>query len=185
MCVSAAHVLTWEWIGKPDGRISCQDEGWVTYDSHITSYLLHSVVLQFPFSLSYFGYFRPCWLCTAVCWWPVWGKIHKYKHTDSLQTHPLHPLHHTSMFLAPLGPNALRAATLEATRPHGSQQQTDMGQWRVHLSASRHRTAVNQGNEISFKGSGWCCSYFFQTNNVWLTWSTYLTCLWHSAGGLC
>ncbi len=50
--VSAAHVLTWEWIRKPDGRVSCQDEGWVTFFTHMTSYLLHSVSVQFSFFLS-------------------------------------------------------------------------------------------------------------------------------------
>lgn len=43
------------------------------------------------------------------------------------------------------GPDAIRAATLEATRPSGSQQQADLGQRGVHLPAARHRTAVNQG----------------------------------------
>lgn len=43
------------------------------------------------------------------------------------------------------GPDAIRAAALEATRPSGSQQQAGLGQRGVHLPASRHRTAVNQG----------------------------------------
>lgn len=40
LSVPAAHVLTWEWIRKPDGRISCQDEGWVTFFTHMTFYFL-------------------------------------------------------------------------------------------------------------------------------------------------
>lgn len=61
-----------------------------------------------------------------------------------------HPLDHISCVFVTLGPNALRAATLEATRPGGSQQQADVGQWGIHLSAARHGAAVNQGNEISW-----------------------------------
>lgn len=62
-------------------------------------------------------------------------------------------------FFPPLGPNALWTATMETTGPRGSQQQTDVGQWRVHLSASRRRPAVNQGNDIDLKG--WCHSWLF------------------------
>lgn len=56
LSVSAAHVLTWEWIRKPDGRVSCQDEGWVTFFTHMTSYLFHSVFVQFSFFSSTLGF---------------------------------------------------------------------------------------------------------------------------------
>lgn len=143
LSVSAAHVLAWEWIRKPDGRISCQNEGWVTFYTHdfLFASLSNPPVLIL---LVHFGCFRPRWLCTAVCWWPVRGEKCKHKHVD-LSFDILYIRSH-QLFLALLGPNALRATTLEATRPRGSQQQADMGQWRVYLFASRHRTAVNQGD---------------------------------------
>lgn len=42
--------------------------------------------------------FRSCWLCTALCWWPVWGKKHKFKHIDT-DFECLSPLRHTCLCL--------------------------------------------------------------------------------------
>lgn len=52
----------------------------------------------------------------------------------------------------PLGSHALREAAVEAARPRGGQQQTDVGQRGVHLSASCRRIAVNQGSGIRLPG---------------------------------
>lgn len=146
LCLSA-HVLAGEWIRKPDGRVSCEDEGWVTVHSHMTSYFLHSVILCF-WSLSCL-YFRSRWLRTALRRRPVWGKKH------SPQPRSLFPVFFflpSQLFVIPSGPDALRPATLEATRPSGGQQQADLGQWGVHLYASGHRTAVNQGQWTPERG---------------------------------
>lgn len=74
--VPAAHVLPWEWIRKPDGRISCQDEGWVTFYHFLFSSALpsHGSHFSIPFTC-----FRPRWLRKALFWWSVWGKNHKHK----------------------------------------------------------------------------------------------------------
>lgn len=146
--VSAAHVLTWEWIRKPDGRISCQDEGWVIFYAHVTSCsLLYSKFsffwwfLLFQASLASHGSV----LVTSMRW-ETQGQAHRHWF---LTKSPCLLLH-MNCFWPLLGPNALRAATLEATRTRGSEQQADMGQRRVYILASCHRAAVNQGNDISF-----------------------------------
>lgn len=106
------------------------------------------------FSLPHFVSFRPGWFRTFVCRWPVWGRkctltrTHCDAGTKTLQPAASHLSPHQ-----PIGSDALREAAVEAARPRGSQQQADMGQRRVHLSASRHGIAVNQGRGISLPGA--------------------------------
>lgn len=145
--VSAAHVLSGEWAGKPDGRVSCQDEGWITLRSNFTSYLLFFFFFSsLLISICCFWCFRPCWICTTVRRWSVRGRTHT-KHPHLTLQFSFSSF--ISDFLWPtLGPHALWASALEATRPRGSQQQADVGRRGVYLPAFNHRTFVNQGTKL-------------------------------------
>lgn len=135
-----AHVLPGERIRKPDGRISCEDEGWVTLHTYFATSFSRSSSHFFVDVSGLAGFARLC----AGDQYEV-----RRSHDGQTQSNRWFLLAVASccgLFWGLVGPDAVRPAALEAARSCGGQQQADMGQRGVHFPASGHGTPVYQGN---------------------------------------